>query len=68
MTPDYYIEVTRTIDSVPLIIKVNPSTDTIEFSMGMDFSYIYISRPGLPGVIFELADGDKAVFYKGGTR
>ena len=54
--------ITRTIDAVPTVIEVNPVVDTIEFSMGLDFGYVYISRMGRPGQTIELADGDKAVF------
>lgn len=54
--------ITRTIDAVPQVIEVNPVVDTVEFSMGLDFGYVYISRLGRPGQTIELADGDKAVF------
>jgi hypothetical protein len=54
--------ITRTIDAVPQVIEVNPVVDTVKFSMGFGFGYIYISRLGRPGQTIELADGDNAVF------
>jgi hypothetical protein len=48
------------------VVPFNPATDVVEFQMGLDFGYVWISRPGRPGETIELADGDKAIIEKGG--
>lgn len=52
----------------PQVVKINPATDNVEFQMGLDFGYVWISRPGRPGETIELADGDKAVLEALGTQ